>query len=299
MARPLRIEFPGAVYHVTSRGDRQEPIFKDDADRHIFLEVVDQAMTRLDAEAVSFCLMGNHYHFVLRTRQSNLSRLMRHINGEYTRAFNRRHGVCGHLFQGRFHAVLVDCDAYLIQVCRYVELNPVRASLVAAAADWMWSSYRAHIGMERGPIWLATKELHGQMLGRDALSSEDRHQAASLYAATVATGLGVDLWSGNLRSEIFLGEEKFVAESQARATQQRLACVEINKAQRNSPRTLASWTTADRARQESFRLAYSEGGMTMAEIARQAGLSLSRVSRMIRCAEELQHSRPDSVVRKT
>ena len=256
-------------------------------------------MARLDAEAVSFCLMGNHYHLVLRTRQPNLSRLMRHVNGEYTRAFNRRHGVSGHLFQGRFHAVLVDCDVYLIQVCRYVELNPVRASLAATAADWAWSSYRAHVGMERGPIWLATQELHGQMLGRDAVSSEDRHHAANLYAATVATGLGVDLWGGNLRSEIFLGEEKFVAETQARATQQRLACAEINKAQRNNPSTLAGWMDADQAKQESFRQAYSEGGMTMAEISRQAGLSLSRVSRMIRCAEELQRSRPGRAMRKT
>ena len=128
MARPLRIEFPGAVYHVTSRGDRREAIFVDDQDRHALLEVVAQALSRFDAQALAYCLMDNHYHFVLHTRQANLSLLMRHINGVYTQAFNRRHGKAGHLFQGRFKAILVDRDAYLLEVCRYVDLNPVRAS---------------------------------------------------------------------------------------------------------------------------------------------------------------------------
>ena len=118
MARPLRIEFPGAVYHVTARGDRREPIFVDDDERHALLEVVALALSRVDAEALSYCLMGNHYHFVLHTRQGNLSLLMRHTNGVYTQAFNRRHKKVGHLFQGRFKAILVDRDAYLLEVCR-------------------------------------------------------------------------------------------------------------------------------------------------------------------------------------
>lgn len=126
MSRPLRIEFPGAVYHVTSRGDRREAIFEDDADRQALLALVDQAMGRFDAQVLAYCLMSNHYHFVLYTRQPNLSRLMRHLNGVYTQSFNRRHGKVGHLFQGRFKAILVDRDAYLLEVCRYVELNPVR-----------------------------------------------------------------------------------------------------------------------------------------------------------------------------
>ena len=123
MARPLRIEFPGAVYHVTSRGDRREPIFADDSDRVALLEVVAQAMARFDAQVLAYCLMGNHYHFVLHTRQPNLSRLMRQMNGVYTQRFNRRHQKVGHLLQGRFKAILVDRDAYLLDVCRYVEMN--------------------------------------------------------------------------------------------------------------------------------------------------------------------------------
>jgi REP element-mobilizing transposase RayT len=117
MARPLRIEFPGAVYHVTSRGDRREPIFVNDHDRHGFLDVVAQALSRFDAEILAYYLMGNHYHLVLHTRKANLSLLMRHINGVYTQAFNRQHNKVGHLFQGRFKAILVDRDAYLLEVC--------------------------------------------------------------------------------------------------------------------------------------------------------------------------------------
>jgi putative transposase len=114
---PLRghLEFPGAVYHVTSRGDRREPIYRDDEDRR---------------QHLAHCLMGNHYHLALQTHQPNLSRLMRHLNGVYTQLFNRRHGLVGDLFQGRFKAILVDTDSYLLTLCRYVERNPVAAGLV-------------------------------------------------------------------------------------------------------------------------------------------------------------------------
>ena len=123
MIRPSRIEFPGATHHVMPRGDRREPIFEDDEDRLALLDVIAQAMSRFDAEMLAHCLMGHHYHFVLGTRQANLSRLMRHINGVYTQRYNRCHGKTGHLFQGRFKAILVDRAAYLLEVCRYVELT--------------------------------------------------------------------------------------------------------------------------------------------------------------------------------
>jgi putative transposase len=155
MARPLRLEFPGAVYHVTSRGDRREPIFAGDDDRDSLLGIVARGLERLDAQMLAYCLMGNHYHFVLHTRQANLSRLMRHINGVYTQAYNRRHGLAGHLFQGRFKAILIDRDAYLLEVCRYVELNPVRAKMVASPGDWPWSSYLAHTLQAATPEWPA------------------------------------------------------------------------------------------------------------------------------------------------
>ncbi|MFO1321482.1 MAG: transposase [Burkholderiales bacterium] len=166
MSRPLRIEFPGAVYHVTSRGDRREPIFRDDEDREMFLDILAHTLERLDAQVLAYCLMGNHYHLVLHTRQANLSRLMRQLNGVYTQDFNRRHGLVGHLFQGRFKAILVDRDAYLLTLCRYVERNPVAARLVPHAGAWEWSSYRAHVGEAPTPVWLDTDGLHGYLLGR-------------------------------------------------------------------------------------------------------------------------------------
>lgn len=300
MARPLRIEFPNAVYHVTSRGDRQESIFSNDGDRELFLGIVDRAMARLDAEVFAFCLMGNHFHMVVRTRQPNLSRLMRHINGAYTQGYNHRHAVSGHLFQGRFHAVLVDRDAYLVEVCRYVELNPVRARLVAHPEQWAWSSYRAHVGLQAGHVWLSTNELLGQLLGHDILSPEDRHRASALYAATVLAGIGVDLWKTHLLGEIFLGQADFVADMQALATQRRMSCAEVAGPHRVDPHPLAHWETPERSRHESFRLAYTKGGLSMGQIARQSGLSLSSVSRLIHLAESERiqdltpmNSRPD------
>ena len=148
MARPHRIEFARAVYHVTARGDRQEAIFLDDQDRLLFLDLLAQALERFDACALAYCLMDNHYHLVLCTRQPNLSALMRHVNGVFTQRVNRRHGKVGHVFQGRYKAILVDRDAYLLEVCRYVDLNPVRAGMVAAPQDWPWSSYRALTGAQ-------------------------------------------------------------------------------------------------------------------------------------------------------
>ncbi|MEP6501897.1 MAG: transposase [Betaproteobacteria bacterium] len=285
MARPLRIEFPGAVYHVTSRGDRHESIFADDTDRRRLLGTVGNAMQRLDAEVLAYCLMGNHYHFVLRTRQANLSRLMRQINGEYTRTFNRRHEYVGHLFQGRFHAILIDSDAYLTTACRYVELNPVRAAMVRTAADWPWSSFRAHSGMECGPSWLATQDLYGHILGREPISAEDHQHAARLYAQGVAEGSDGDIWGAALSQEIFLGDQDFVARMQSLASLQRLNCVEVPRAQRTRSISLSEWLSTDRTAEESLRLAYSSGGLTMAKIAEQMNISIATVSRWIARAE--------------
>ena len=140
MARPLRLEFEGALYHVTSRGDRREPIVDDDDDRLEWLSVLGDALDRFQAVAYAYCLMDNHYHVVLQTHRPNLSRLMRHVNGVYTQRYNQRHGKAGHLFQGRFKAVLVDEDAYFLEVCRYVDLNPVRARMVKHPRHWAWKA---------------------------------------------------------------------------------------------------------------------------------------------------------------
>jgi REP element-mobilizing transposase RayT len=281
MARPLRIEFPGAVYHVTSRGDRREAIFVDDEDRHALLEVVGQGLSRFDAEVLAYCLMGNHYHFVLHTRQANLSLLMRHINGVYTQTFNRRHGKVGHLFQGRFKAILVDRDAYLLEVCRYVELNPVRARMVYKPQAWPWSSYRAHVGLDRAPSWLDVDGLHGYVLGRQPRNSAEHQRAAARYAELVASAGDVRLWDSALRQQIYLGDERFVDRMQALVEPGRAAAQEVPKAQRVKRRTLAQWLRACSSRDEALYRAYTESGLTMSALAAELGISVSRVSRLI------------------
>jgi REP element-mobilizing transposase RayT len=287
MSRPLRIEFPGAVYHVTSRGDRREPIYRDDEDRETHLAIIAQAMARFDAQVLAYCLMGNHYHLVLQTRQANLSRLMRHVNGVYTQAFNRRHAQGGHLFQGRFKAIVVDRDAYLVALCRYVERNPVAAGLVAVAREWRWSSCRAHIGEEGVPAWLDSDGLYGHLLGRPVETVTDRRKAMRRYAGLVDEA-AVDastFWLDALRGQIFLGDEAFVASTQARLAAPQRAAAEIPKAQRRAPFSLREHLEQGADRDEAMLSAYREHGATMTAIAAALGLSVSRVSRVIKGLE--------------
>lgn len=285
MARPLRVDFPGALYHVTSRGDRREPIFVDETDRLAFLDVLALGCERLRAEVHAWCLMGNHYHLVVSTPQGSLSALLRHLNGVYTQRFNRRHGKVGHVFQGRFKAVLVDRDAYLLAVCRYVDLNPVRAGLVARAADWAWSSHRALTGLAEAPQWLVAGPLHALLLGREPTTAGDVQSAARAYAEWVDADAGVPLWATGLRQQIYLGDERFVQQMQARAGAQRLAADQVPRRQRAAPQTLQQWLARCATREEALLRAHRESGLAMAAIAREMGLSPARVSQLIARAE--------------
>jgi REP element-mobilizing transposase RayT len=159
MARPLRIQFPGALYHVTSRGNARQPVYRDDRDRRSFLGLLGEAVERFGWQCHAYCLMENHYHLVIQTPEPNLSRGMRHLNGVYSQRFNHRHERVGHLFQGRFHAVLVEREAHLFELARYVVLNPVRAGLVPDPTDYPWSSLRATLGLTRAPSWLQVEPL--------------------------------------------------------------------------------------------------------------------------------------------
>lgn len=285
MSRPLRIEFPGALYHVTSRGDRREDIFVDDNDRARFLAVVAQGLARFDGQLLSYCLMGNHYHFVLHTRQARLSALMRHINGVYTQTFNRRHGKVGHLFQGRFKAILVDRQAYLLEVCRYVELNPVRAGLVAGAWDWPWSSYRAHVGLAQPPEWLGSHELRSHLLGREVESPADLARSARAYAELVAAGRDAKLWSEGLNRQIYLGDDDFVQRMQDAAAPGRKRSPAVPKVQRGLPRTLKQWLARSASREKALLKAHSVSGLTMTSLAAELGLTPARVGQLIARAE--------------
>jgi REP element-mobilizing transposase RayT len=155
MARPLRITYPGAFYHITSRGNERKAIFKTKRDRLKFLEYLGSANERYNAVVHAYCLMDNHYHLLLETPSGNLPQIMRHINGAYTTYFNVKRGRCGHLLQGRYKSILVDKDEYAKELSRYIHLNPVRANMVSVPEDYEWSSYNQYIGKNKPEEWLA------------------------------------------------------------------------------------------------------------------------------------------------
>ncbi len=204
MARPLRIEYENALYHVTSRGNAGQEIFADDADRHAFLEILGDAVERFAWVCHAYCLMTNHYHLLLETPDANLSRGMRHLNGVYTQRFNRRHRRAGHVLQGRFKSILVQKESHLLELARYVVLNPVRAKMVRSVRHWPWSSYRATAGQEEPLPLLTTEWILSQF-------SRDSQEAKTLYRKFVRQGQGAEVWD-ELRGGVLMGSDRFVDE---------------------------------------------------------------------------------------
>ena len=168
MSRPLRIQFPGAVYHVMNRGAARQPTFADEADYQAFLDTVAEAHRLWGIEVFAYCLMKNHYHLCLRTPRGNLSRVMRHVDGIYTQRFNRHHGRAGPLFRGRYKAILVDAEEYLTAVIRYIHLNAVEAKVAILPEQHCWASHRYYLEAKGAPSWLNTAEALEQIGGRKA-----------------------------------------------------------------------------------------------------------------------------------
>jgi REP element-mobilizing transposase RayT len=203
MARPLRLEFPGALYHVTARGNAQQPIFLDDTDRHHFLRLLGGEIQQQRWRCYVYCLMGNHYHLVVEAPEPNLSRGLRRLHGTYTQWFNRRHRQVGHLLQGRFKSVLVEKESYLLELARYVVLNPVRAGLVTDPSDWVWSSYRATVGRQDAPDWL---DVPAVLTLFDPVAAT----AQAAYRRFVADGVGQPTSWAQVTGQIFLGSPEFL-----------------------------------------------------------------------------------------
>lgn len=180
MARPLRVEYSGAVYHIINRGNAGEKIYRSSRDREKFLYYLKKAVERFSIKIHTYCLMGNHFHILLETQHPNLSKSVQWINASYAGYFNRKYKRNGHLFQGRFKSILVEADTYLKQLSRYIHLNPVRAGLVDQPTNYDWSSYKAFIGKEIAPKWLETNWLLSQF-GRK------RKEAISHYKGFVET----------------------------------------------------------------------------------------------------------------
>lgn len=203
MARPLRIEYEEAVYHVTSRGNARDKIFSDDHDKEKFLETLDSVVKRYNWLCHAYCLMDNHYHLLIETPDANLSMGMRQLNGVYTQTYNRRHKRPGHIFQGRYKAILIQKENYLLELCRYVALNPVRAKIVKKPEDWKWSSYSATAGLVKTPEYLTIDWVLGQF-------GSKRKDAQKRYKKFVMEGISKESPWREVQGQIILGGEGFV-----------------------------------------------------------------------------------------
>ncbi|MGE5347104.1 MAG: REP-associated tyrosine transposase [Acidithiobacillales bacterium] len=211
MSRPLRLEFPGAVWHVTARGNERRDVFRDDADRELFLSILGRTVELFRWKLHAWVLMRNHYHLLVETPEPTLSRGMRQLGGLYTQAFNRRHRREGHLFQGRFKSILVGKESYLLELARYLVLNPVRGGAATSARAWRWSSYRATAGLALAPPWLETKWTLRQF-GASPRKAQERYRAFVAEGRTAA----FEPWS-RVRQQIYLGTDEFVEEALATA----------------------------------------------------------------------------------
>lgn len=275
MARPLRIEYPGAVYHVTTRGNAGQGIFIDDEDRRLFLDTYAEVSARMQWRCLAYCLLDDHYQLVIETPKANLAKGMRQLNGVYTQRFNQRHGRSGHLFQGRYKAVLVERNQYLRDTCRYVVLTPVRTGLARKPGSWKWSSYRATAGIEQPPPWLNTDGLLNQF-------AQQRKRAQRAYEDFAQKGKQVDIWD-DLKHQIYLGSDSFIKRMQAKpkttirgkrrvASRQRLdkqqALTRMKKRIRDPKRAMAQ--------------AYLSGHYTLNEVAKKFGVHYSTVSRAVK-----------------
>ena len=280
MACPLRLEFPDAIYHVTARGNARSAVFFDDGDRELFLVCLGEVVVHFGWLCHAYCLMDNHYHLLIETPEGNLSLGMRQLNGVYTQRFNRRHGRVGHLFQGRFKAIVVDRDSYLLELCRYVVLNPMRAAMVKHIEHYPWSSYPATMGLASCPGWLDTGWLLGQFGKRRTVAQ--RH-----YADFVAKGVGLSSpWSA-VTGQALLGSEAFV-EKLRPLLEQKDVLKEIPRAQRllhrvELKRMFTKAVRGEKAlRDEAIRKAFLEYRYSMAAIALHAGVHYSTVSKVIK-----------------
>jgi len=277
VARPLRLEFAGALYHITARGNERGDIFLGDgkSDRKRFLEVLGQVCERFNWMCHAYCLMSNHYHLLVETPEANLSKGMRQLNGVYTQQVNRAHARVGHLFQGRFKGILVEKDTYLLELARYIVLNPVRAGMVHQPAAWPWSSYRATAGEEEAPPFLTTHWLLRAF-------AEHREQAVAGYRRFVSEGINAPSPWLDLTSQVYLGAEAFIERMQAMIDPER-PLQEIPQRQRRPvAKPLQYYAERWSERDQAIAEAYRSGAYSMQAIADHFGVGRMTVSRAVK-----------------
>jgi len=211
MARPLRLEFAGAIYHVVSRGHERSKLFRDDEDRAEFLKTLGSVARDHGWRVHAYCLLANHYHLLVETPSPNLSDGMRALNGRYTQKFNRTHQRSGHLFEGRYKAVLIQREPHLMELHRFVVSSPVRADLVERAGDWAWSSYRATVGRVSPPAWLEVDWTLSRFARTRRVATEEYRRFVRSREGGGRSPLE------EVRAQIYLGDERFIRSVRRRA----------------------------------------------------------------------------------
>ncbi|XLZ72160.1 transposase [Massilia sp. SR12] len=273
MNRPLRLELDNSLYHITSRGDRRGRIFLSDSDRLAWLSILKETCERFGFAVLSYCQMGNHFHILLKAPHGGLARGMCHLNGKYSRYFNRVHGLVGHVFQGRYKAILCQRELYLLELTRYIELNPVRAKLVADPIEWIWSSYGAKMGIVDSPEWLKSGEVL-EKFGSNLVA------ARRAYKDFVLEGIDIPSPLSKVSGELILGDPEFTASIVGRKLPKNP--FEIKRVQRRAVvRPLADYFSEYCNPKEAMARAYMSLGYSMPEIAMHARVSVKTVSRAI------------------
>ncbi|MBI5195802.1 MAG: transposase [Nitrospirae bacterium] len=279
MARPLRIEYDGALYHITSRGNEKKPIYKDDTDRNIFLDALHKVNKRYNWICHGYCLMNNHYHLMIETPDGNLSKGMRQLNGVYTQIFNNKHNRVGHIFQGRYKAILIQKENHLLEVCRYVVLNPVRAKSVEGIKDWKWSSYHATAGIEKSHSCLTTDWILGQF-------AQKKGAAEKKYREFVEAGTGEKTIWEDIKGQSILGSNEFV-ENLIGYVKGHEDIKEIPKCQRHINRPALKEifnkeiSLNKKYRNKHIKEAVNKFGYTQKEVADSLGLFYTTISRIV------------------
>lgn len=278
MARPLRIEYEGAFYHITSRGNARRKIYRDNNSRKIFLDILALVVKRFNWLCHAYCLMDNHYHLLVETPDANLSMGMRQLNGIYTQKYNHAYRTVGHIFQGRYKAIVVEKENYFLELCRYIVLNPVRAKMVTRPGAWKWSSYAFTVRSKKAPEFLTVDDILSQF-------GTIRRKAEKNYKEFIREGIQKEPPWNNLKGQIFLGDEDFIEGLKDYLTKKE-AINEIPRVQRLVGRPALTILFGNKPlskieRNRKIHLAHVKSGYTLKEIAAYLGIHYTTVSKVI------------------
>jgi REP element-mobilizing transposase RayT len=288
----LRIEYPGAFYHVTSRGNERRTVFQSNRDRERYLSYLESAHERYGAVIHVYCLMGNHYHLLLETPRGNLSQIIHHINGAYTTYFNIKRDRSGHLFQGRFKGILVEKDAYCKELSRYIHLNPVRAGMVKAPLEYPWSSYRYFVGRDKKPEWLTMELVLGDFGGegrtgfrryREYVERGEAKELESPFKGVIASSfLGSEEFINNIRMKYL--ENRKIDKRNIPAIRKVLRGPSFEEIEKGVVKVLGR----DHAlyKKVCIYLSHRQSGMRLEEIGAYFGMNGSAISQLSRRFKE-------------